>query len=477
MDCSKRPASPIVAACLAAMALMLAEATAARAQIPGLPGAPKPAAEPAKGEKRAPTKDNPQATVATASGPIAVETKVGDDEIKTTLQELLPRFPGVRTVSVRVRNGIVTLEGHVDDDDTQDDVTQFTTRVEGVRLVLNRMETDEEVMTARQLAAKMLGEIEGVVAQKWLLALIAVALALGAFALARVFNSYSEMLLAPFIRNVMVRSVVGSLLSSLLIVGGLMLGLGVLRLTHAVVSILGLAGVITLAVGFAFRDIAENFIASILLGVRRPFQIGDYITVAGQAGVVKTLNTRATVLVTLEGNHVRIPNNIIYKEIMVNASASSSTRGSFDAVVPNEASTASALEAINRVLREQEGILADPPARALVEALEPGGVRLRAYYWMPSRGVDQMKLQGDLKLKVKVALQQAAAIPSATAPPVSAAQAEANLRHDTRAAEHASPVDDGHRTPIEHALKQAESRVSDEGENLLADGKGRNGTA
>jgi small conductance mechanosensitive channel len=467
MDCSKRLA-------LAAMLLMLGGAPATRAQIPGLPGAPKAAADPAKGEKKAATKDT---TVATASGPIAVEKKVRDDEIKTTLQELLPKFPGVRTVAVHVRNGIVTLDGHLDDDDTLDDVTQFTARVEGVRLVLNRMKTDEEVMTARQLAAKMLGEIEGVVAQKWLLALIALALALGSFALARAFNSYSEMLLAPFIRNVMVRSVVGSLLSTLLIAGGLMLGLGVLHLTHAVVSILGLAGVITLAVGFAFRDIAENFIASILLGVRRPFQIGDYITVAGQAGVVKTLNTRATVLVTLEGNHVRIPNNIIYKEIMVNASASSSTRGSFDVVVPNEASTAAALEAMNWVLREQDGILADPPARALVEALEAGGVRLRAYYWMPSRGVDQMKLQGDLKLKVKVALQQAAAIPTAAAPPVSAAQAEANLRHDTRAAERASPVADGRQTPIEHALEQAESRVSDEGENLLADGKGRNGTA
>ena len=120
-------------------------------------------------------------------------------------------------------------------------------------------------------------------------------------------------------------------------------------------SILGLAGVVGLAVGFAFRDITENFIASSLLGVRRPFRIGDYIQVAGQAGVVTTLNTRATVLVTLEGNHVRIPNNIIYKEIMVNSSASSSTRGSFDVVIPNEVSTASALEAISRQLGRAGG--------------------------------------------------------------------------------------------------------------------------
>ena len=94
--------------------------------------------------------------------------------------------------------------------------------------------------------------------------------------------------------------------------------------------------------------------------------------------MVQTLNTRATVLVTLEGNHVRIPNNIIYKEILVNSSASPSSRGNFDVVIPYEVSTATALEAMTRALREQEGIMTDPPARALVEALEPSGVRLRA---------------------------------------------------------------------------------------------------
>ena len=63
-------------------------------------------------------------------------------------------------------------------------------------------------------------------------------------------------------------------------------GVGDLGLTRVVLSIVGVASIVGLAVGFAFRDITENFIASVLLGVRRPFQIGDVITVAGQAGGV-----------------------------------------------------------------------------------------------------------------------------------------------------------------------------------------------
>jgi small-conductance mechanosensitive channel len=482
---------------LLASGLVALEGSLAHAQIPGLPGLSAPSA-PTKAEtKDKPAKDNPEAKIATTTGPINVEKPVDDAAVKRTLEQLLPRFPGVRQIKVSVSNGYVTLEGHVEDDEVIDDVTDFTKRVDGVRIVLNLMKTDAEVLSAHQLALKVLREIGQEIARKWLLALLAVTIVLLALGVARVFGTHAETLLAPFIENVLLRSVVGSLLSSFLIIGGLMIGLWMLNLTHAVLSILGLAGVVGLAVGFAFRDITENFIASILLGIRRPFRIGDYIQVAGQAGVVKTLNTRATVLVTLEGNHIRIPNNIIYKEIMTNSSASTSTRGSFDVIIPYEVSTAAAQEAINRALREQEGILADPPPRALVEALETTGVRFRTYFWTPTQGVDGLKLLSDLKLRVKVALQQVGIAPPPMGVVVSVAgrlpvdvtevegharaetvlrpgaivtaeQAEANLRHDTRAADRAAVAPtNGHQTPVEHALSQAESHVSDEGANLI----------
>ena len=87
----------------------------------------------------------------------------------------------------------------------------------------------------------------------------------------------------------MLRSVAGSLMSTILVVGGLLLiGLWMLNLSARWSSRSWASrAMVGLAVGFAFRDITENFIASILLGIRRPFRIGDYIEVAGQAGVVR----------------------------------------------------------------------------------------------------------------------------------------------------------------------------------------------
>src|SRR5271165_2048173 len=456
---------------------------------------PAPAKTAANGaETPGAAQEKVNAAVATTTGPITVHRQVSDQQIQRFLAKFLPRYPGIRSVKVTVEDGVVAIEGRVDDDSSRDEITDVVRRVEGVRLVLNQLNTDEEVMTGWQFAGRDLGVLRDYLARKWLLILLALSTATISCLLARLFAARSEDLLAPFVHNVLLRSVVGSVISAMLVIGGLMLALGILQLTQVVMSVVGVSGLAVLAVGFAFRDISENFIASVLLGIRRPFQVGDYITIAGQSGVVKSLNTRATVLVTLEGKHVRIPNSTIFKEIMVNATASPSFRSSFDVVVPNEASTADAIDALNHAQRETRGILTDPPPRTLVESLEPGGVRLRADFWTPSQNVDWFQIMSDVKLKAKVALQQAGviALPVAAppakpegkaddhgggsngtpAPAASAAahQAAAKLARDAMAARNtqAAVVKNGE-TPADRVLQEPETRVSDEGTNLIKD--------
>ena len=461
----------------------------ALAQLPGLPAAPKPASPPKEDPTKHPVaaKGEPGSVFTATSGTIKVDSKVDDAAIKSTLSDLLAEFPGVISVQVEAKDGVVKLAGHVDDDDTMDDVTAFAQKVEGVRLVLNKMKTDAEILSGRQKAAKVLADYGSIVARNWLLALIALGFMMGSIFLAREFNNYSEALLSPFLGNSLLRSVASSVLSTAIVLGGILLGLSVLNLTHAVLSILGLAGVAGLALGFAFRDIAENFIASMLLGVRRPFGIGDFITVAGKSGSVLSLNTRATILITPEGNRVQIPNAVIYKETLVNASTSPSTLGAIDVTIPYDSSTAAVLESIAETLRSADGLLQDPPPRALVQSLEADGVKVRATYWMPSRGIDVDKLQSDLRLRVKVAIAQAGGTP----PPVAAAAAaplaeatpsgeapapiaqqvqEENLRKDARAAEAVAPAEP-QATPIDHAIRQAQAEAITEGGNMLVNGK------
>jgi small conductance mechanosensitive channel len=453
----------------------------ASAQIPGLP-APGSSAAPGNAATSAqppPGLEKPKSAVAAASGPITVHQEVSDQTLERFLSKFLPKYPGIRRIKVAVDDGVVTLTGQVDDDDSHDEITDVVKRVEGVRLVMNNLQTDEQAMSALEFAARDATTVLDYFKRSWVHITLAIAFAAIAMLLARVFASHSETLLAPIVRNVLLRSVAGSVISSLLVIGGLILALSVLRLTQLVLSILGVASIFGLAIGFAFRDITENFIASVLLGVRRPFQIGDYITVAGQSGVVKSLNTRATVLVTLEGNHVRIPNATVFKEIMINSTASPSFRNSFDVVIPNDASVVDAIEAINRALKSLNGILHDPPPRALVEALEPDGVRIRAYLWAPSQNADWFALLSEAKLKTKIALQQAGVIGTAKVIPSQlASQSEAirteaaNLKRDAQAATAAPHANgNGTTTPVDRALAQPETRVSEEGTNLLKESR------
>ncbi len=469
-------------------------------QIPGLPKSNTTNEKTAQGDTTpAPTHDNPEATVSAAAGPIAVDASdTPDPLVREKLQALLPQYPGVKSVEVRVAEGVVTLEGRVEDANVRLKVTDVARRVEGVSFVVNKMKTDAQVMTARDLAASVIDRYVTLIRKEWLVVLIAAGLFLASMLLARGFARYSEALLSPFLGNALMRSVAGSLLSTLIVLGGVLLALQVLELTQAVLSILGLAGVVGLAVGFAFRDIAENFIASLLLGIRRPFRIGDMLEIAGHSGVVKTLNTRATVLVTLDGKHVRIPNATMFKEIMVNSSASPSAREGFDVLITFEASTAAAIEAITGAVRSQVGILQDPPARVIVTGVEPSGVRLRVLYWQPSQGVDALQIKSDLMLKAKVALQKASValatpryaisvvggVPieisrpdpkrdeelATHEKPMTAEKLRQNLAHDSHVASKV-PATDGEPSPQERVLREAEQSVSDEGQNLLANGK------
>jgi len=99
---------------------------------------------------------------------------------------------------------------------------------------------------------------------------------------------------------------------------GLFIILGVLGLDKAVTSLLAGIGVLGLALGFAFQDIAANFVSGIILVFRRPFKIGDLIEVKGILGEVSRTNLRVTILETFQGQEVHIPNKHVIQDAIYN---------------------------------------------------------------------------------------------------------------------------------------------------------------
>lgn len=99
---------------------------------------------------------------------------------------------------------------------------------------------------------------------------------------------------------------------------GVFIALSILQLDGAVTSLLAGAGIIGLALGFAFQDIASNFISGVILSIRHPFGIGDIIDTNGFYGTVEKLNLRNTIIKTPQGQIVYIPNKSVFENPLEN---------------------------------------------------------------------------------------------------------------------------------------------------------------
>lgn len=118
------------------------------------------------------------------------------------------------------------------------------------------------------------------------------------------------------------KAAINNLFSTIIYIGiwtvGIIIALNVLQLDRAVTSLLAGAGILGLALGFAFQDISANFIAGVIMAIRRPIVIGDIIETKDYVGKVEDIDLRATVIQTFQGLHVIIPNKDVFQNPLVN---------------------------------------------------------------------------------------------------------------------------------------------------------------
>ena len=192
--------------------------------------------------------------------------------------------------------------------------------------------------------------------------------------------------------------------------GGLML-LGVLvALVIAIpsfnpaqlIQLLGISGV---AIGFAFRDILQNFLAGILILLTEPFKIGDQIVVSSFEGTVEEIQTRATTIRTYDGRRVVIPNSNLFTESVIVNTAFENRRLQCDIGIGYGDDIGRAQQVILGALKGVHGVLQTPPPEALVVELAGSSVNIRARWWIdPPRRADVVASVNDALHAIKDAL-------------------------------------------------------------------------
>ena len=128
----------------------------------------------------------------------------------------------------------------------------------------------------------------------------------------------SRKIMGRFIDQEAIKSLLSTIISFLVLATGLIVALNLLHLSKAVTSLLAGAGIVGLALGFAFQDISANFISGIVMAFKRPIVVGDIIKTNGYQGFVKEIQLRATILETFQGLHVIIPNRSIFQNPLTN---------------------------------------------------------------------------------------------------------------------------------------------------------------
>ncbi|NPV60392.1 MAG: mechanosensitive ion channel [Actinobacteria bacterium] len=189
-----------------------------------------------------------------------------------------------------------------------------------------------------------------------------------------------------------------------MVVGGLV-GLGVMGVNAgALVASLGLVSV---GIGFALKDVVENFLAGIILILQRPFVVGDVVRFGDVEGTVEDVRVRDTVIRTYDGRQVFVPNANIFRTALINNNRNRRRRLDFGVSIAYPEDIAAALSTAAAALAGVEGILADPAPLVVVESLAESSVSLRAYFWVDPECVSILEVKSQAIAAAKRALEEA----------------------------------------------------------------------
>ncbi|SHL96477.1 mechanosensitive ion channel family protein [Hymenobacter psychrotolerans] len=167
----------------------------------------------------------------------------------------------------------------------------------------------------------------------------------------------------------------------------------------SLVSALGVGGI---AIGFAFKDIFQNFLAGILLLFTEPFRIGDQIKYKDFEGTVEDIQTRATSIKTYDGRRVIIPNAELFTNAVTVNTAYDKRRLQYDVGIGYGDDIARARELMLEAMRAVPGVLQDPAPEALVMDLAASSVNIRARWWVdPPRQADILDAQDKVLEAIK----------------------------------------------------------------------------
>ncbi|PWK07328.1 small-conductance mechanosensitive channel [Psychrobacter immobilis] len=327
-----------------------------------------------------------------------------DNDIRQRIQGIFSEIEGLQAINVSVTQGVVTLTGETPNEKKAQQAINLTNRLTDVVTVEDRidrtLDVQDNVTTVYQgLKAQAKNLVKA-------LPLLLVGIVL--FALVTWFGSWlsnRKKMWQRLTPNPFVAELLSQTVKVIFIIFGLILALSLIGAETILGTLLGGAGVIGIAVGFAVKDTIENYIASLMLSIRQPFRARDHILINNQEGIVVRLTSRATILMTLDGNQLRIPNAEVFKATILNYTKNPERRFTFELGVDANDDPLAAIKVGLDAIHRLAFVLDEPKAVAVITNVGDSNIILEFQIWVDQSDTDFSKARSIAIRETKHALE------------------------------------------------------------------------
>ncbi len=193
-------------------------------------------------------------------------------------------------------------------------------------------------------------------------------------------------------KDALLSGFLGKILKWTVFIIGLIIAMDILGLASLASGIITGAGISAVILGFAFKNIGENFLSGLLLAFNRPFKIGDLIITSGFTGTITSMDFRTTNIRTEEGKDVYIPNSLILNNPLTNITREGLRRFDFSIQLDYNNDIFHAKEMISKAVGEVAEVLKNPAPIIVVDQLT-STVSVKVYYWIDALKAERAILE------------------------------------------------------------------------------------
>lgn len=198
----------------------------------------------------------------------------------------------------------------------------------------------------------------------------------------RYLKKFSRQVIARFTNNVSLAGLGGSIIAAAVVIIGFFVALSILQLDKALTSLLAGAGIVGLALGFAFQDLTANFISGVFIAAQQPIRVDDVIETNGYFGKVMAVNLRSIIIDDFSGAEIEIPSKDVFQKPIKNFTKSGTRRMQIDCGIAYGSDLQNVQNVAVEAIRKLDFVVEDKPVDLHFKTFADSSINFMLWYWI-----------------------------------------------------------------------------------------------